>query len=244
MKFTTTVIASALVALSSAQTLKIPTRSGNIISLPSPSVIKGSFDGGNKEYDRGRPCNSDDDTGSESAVFILENGAKLSNVIIGANALEGVHCKGSCTITNVWFRDVCEDAISILGTGDALIQGGGAQEAVDKVVQHNGRGTVTIKDYTVVNAGKLYRSCGDCTDNGGPRKVIVQNVKVNGMTSDLVGINSNYGDTATISGSCGRSKKVCQEYKGVKKGSGSSSKLSSNSACLGAQGKLSTLPAC
>jgi pectate lyase len=244
MKLTTALITSALLALSSAQTLKIPTRSGNIISLPSPSVIKGTFDGGNKEYDRGRPCNSDDDTGSASAVFILENGATLSNVIIGANALEGVHCKGACTITNVWFRDVCEDAISILGTGDALIQGGGAQEAKDKVVQHNGRGTVTIKDYTVVNAGKLYRSCGDCTNNGGPRKVVVQNVKVNGMTSDLVGINSNYGDTATISGSCGRSKKVCQEYKGVNKGSGSSSKLSSNSACLGAQGKLSTLPAC
>jgi pectate lyase len=235
---------SVLAGLSACQTLKIPTRVGSIISLPSPSVIKGSFDGGNREYDRGRPCNTDDDTGSASAVFILENGAKLSNVIIGKNQLEGVHCKGACTITNVWFRDVCEDAISILGNGDALIQGGGAQEAIDKVVQHNGRGTVTIKDYTVVNAGKLYRSCGDCTGNGGPRKVVVQNVQVNGMTSDLVGINSNYGDTATISGSCGKSKKVCQEYKGVTKGNGSSSKVSTTGSCLGAQGKLSKLPSC
>lgn len=111
MKFTTPttfLLATALAGLSAAQTLKIPTRSGSIVSLPSPSVIKGSFDGGNREFDRGRPCNSDDDTGSASAVFILENGASLSNVIIGANALEGVHCKGACTITNVWFRDVCE----------------------------------------------------------------------------------------------------------------------------------------
>lgn len=244
MQLSTLLSLCALAGLSAAQTLKIPTRSGNIISLPSPSTIKGSFDGGNKEYDRGRPCNSDEDTGSASAVFILENGASLSNVIIGKNQLEGVHCKGSCTLTNVWFRDVCEDAISILGNGDALIQGGGAQEAKDKVVQHNGRGTVTIKDYTVVNAGKLYRSCGNCSGNGGPRKVVVQNVKVNGMTSDLVGINSNYGDTATISGSCGRSKKVCQEYKGVTKGQGESSKVSTTNSCLGAQGKLSTLPAC
>ena len=38
------------------------------------------------------------------------------------------------------------DAISILGTGNALIQGGGAQNAADKVVQHNGKGTVTIKE--------------------------------------------------------------------------------------------------
>lgn len=52
-----------LIGLASAQTLKIPTRVGNIVSLPSPSVIKGNVDLGNREYDRGRPCNSDDDTG-------------------------------------------------------------------------------------------------------------------------------------------------------------------------------------
>jgi hypothetical protein len=153
---------------------------------------------------------------------------------------------GSCTLTNVWFRDVCEDAISILGTGDASIIGGGAQEAKDKVVQHNGAGTVTIKDFTVVNAGKLYRSCGDCTNNESksPRKVIVENIRAFGMTSDLIGINSNFGDEATISGSCGETNNVCQEYKGVNKGSGSSSKVDTKTSCLGAQGLLETLPAC
>jgi hypothetical protein len=144
MKFTQIQSVALLAGLASAQTLKIPTRVGSIVSLPSPSTITGSQDMGNKEYDRGRDCNSDDDTGSESAVFILQNGASLSNVIIGGRALEGVHCLGSCTLTNVWFRDVCEDAISILGPGNALIVGGGAQEAKDKVVQHNGAGTVTV----------------------------------------------------------------------------------------------------
>ena len=101
---------SCLIAFVSAQTLNIPSRSGSIVHLSSPSVIaKGSkYDGQNKEFDRGHPCDSDDDTGSSSAVFILEDGATLSNVIIGADALEGVHCKGACTIKNVWFRDVCE----------------------------------------------------------------------------------------------------------------------------------------
>ncbi|KAI4923764.1 uncharacterized protein J4E92_007738 [Alternaria infectoria] len=109
-----------------------------------------------------------------------------------------------------------------------------------------GAGTVTIKNYTIVNAGKLYRSCGDCTDNSkkSPRKVIVENVRAFGLTSDLIGINSNFGDTASISGSCGTTKKVCQEYKGVNKGNGSSSKVSSTSACTGAQGKLEKLPSC
>ncbi|EKG18183.1 Pectate lyase catalytic [Macrophomina phaseolina MS6] len=244
MKFIYAAITATVAGLASAQSLTIPTRSGSKVVLSAPSTISGSQDFGNKEFDRGIPCDSDDDTGSSSAVFILKNGASISNVIIGTDALEGVHCEGACTLTNVWFRDVCEDAISALGTGNVLIQGGGAQNAKDKVVQHNGRGTVTIKNYTVVNAGKLYRSCGDCTNNGGPRNVVVDNVRVNGMTSDLVGINSNYGDTATISNSCGVSKKVCQEYKGVTKGNGDSEKVSTTANCKGAQGTLSKLPTC
>ena len=247
MQFTTAIVAGVLATLASAQTLNIPTRSGSIISLSKASSISGSVDFGNKEFDRGRACNTDDDTGSASPVFILENGASISNVIIGKNQLEGVHCKGACTLKNVWFRDVCEDAISALGSGNVLIEGGGAQEAKDKVVQHNGRGTVTIKNYTVVNVGKVYRSCGNCSGNGGPRKVVISGLKANKVNSDVVGINSNYGDTATVSGSCGQSvKKVCQEFKGIDKKttSGESPKLSSQNACLGAQGKLTGLPKC
>jgi hypothetical protein len=52
--------------------------------------------------------------GDENAVFILKDGASLSNVIIGKNQLEGIHCKGSCTLTNVWFRDVCEVSVSFI----------------------------------------------------------------------------------------------------------------------------------
>lgn len=55
------------------------------------------------------------------------------------------------------------DAISALGNGDVLIEGGGATNGQDKIVQHNGRGTVTIRGGTYTNSGKLYRSCGDCT---------------------------------------------------------------------------------
>ena len=243
MLYTTTLLAS-LAAFSTAQTLNIPTRSGSIISLAQPSTISGSVDYGNKEFDRGRNCDTDADTGSDSAVFILNDGATISNVIIGARQLEGIHCKGSCTLRNVWFRDVCEDAVSALGNGNVLWQGGGANSASDKVVQHNGRGTVTIKDTTFVGVGKVYRSCGDCTNNGGPRNVVIDNIRVNGVTSDLAGINSNYGDTASISNSCGVSKKVCQEYKGVTKGSGSSAKVSSTANCRGSQGTLAKLPTC
>ncbi|KAM5353231.1 hypothetical protein ACJZ2D_016873 [Fusarium nematophilum] len=240
MHSSTLSLALALASTAVAQTLNIPNRVGNVVALPAPSVLSGVNDFGNREFDRGLPC-TDDDLGSDAAVFILNDGATLSNVIIGIKASEGVHCRGSCTLRNVWFRDVCEDAISILGTGNALIEGGGAQDAKDKVIQHNGRGTVTIRGFTVVNAGKLYRGCGDCSNNGGPRNVIVQNVRARNVV-DLVGINSNYGDVATISGTCGAGVKACQEWRGVEKGNNrKSTKLDTTANCRGQQG---TLPAC
>ena len=90
MQFTVLLVAAVSAHLAAAQTLNIPTRVGSVVALSSPSTISGTVDLGNKEFDRGQPCNSDEDTGSSNAVFILKSGATLSNVIIGANALEGV----------------------------------------------------------------------------------------------------------------------------------------------------------
>ena len=112
------------------------------------------------------------------------------------------------------------------------------------MIQHTGKGTVTVKDYTVVDVNNLYKSCGSCTNNGGPRNVVVSNVKAGNVKSDLVGINSNFGDVATIDGTCGVGKKPCQEYKGVPKGNEEAIKVPTNANCRGAQGKLTTLPAC
>ncbi|KDN42687.1 hypothetical protein RSAG8_06644, partial [Rhizoctonia solani AG-8 WAC10335] len=75
-------------------------------SLSSPMTVKGTFDGGNVRYDRGKgACSGQKEGGDKDAVFLLENGATLKNVVIGANQAEGVHCKGSCNIYNVWFED-------------------------------------------------------------------------------------------------------------------------------------------
>ncbi|TVY85415.1 putative pectate lyase E [Lachnellula suecica] len=217
-----------LATLASAQSLNIPTRLGSTNSLREAMSITGSKDMGNKEYYRGRACDSDEDTGSSNAVFNLEAGATLSNVIIGVNQLEGVHCQGAWTLKN---------AQATLPSKEAA-----PQNAADKVIQHNGRGMVTVKDFTVVSVGKLFQSCDNCSKNGGPCNVVVTGLKANGVTSDLVGINSNYGNKATISRSCVNSvKKVCQEYKGIVKGNGDSEKVSTTSSCTGAQGKLTGL---
>lgn len=127
-------------------------------------------------------------------MFILEDGATLRNVIIGANQREGIHCQGSCNVEFAWFEDVCEDAISILGSGTANIIGGGAYKASDKVIQHNGCGHVNIVNFYANDYGKVYRSCGNCKGNTNCKR----SVHMEGVTAvdggELMGINTNYGD--------------------------------------------------
>lgn len=129
-----------------------------------------------------------------------------------------MHCNGQCTIQNVWWEDVCEDALTLLQpSGNSYIIGGGARNAVDKIIQHNGKGTVHITDFFADTYGKIYRGCGNCSGNGGPRKVIVKGVVAKGG-KPIAGVNANYGDTATISGSCGvKLTSMCEPYTGCDK---------------------------
>ncbi|KAL0954764.1 hypothetical protein HGRIS_003715 [Hohenbuehelia grisea] len=170
-------------------------------------------------YDRGSGgCNGQSEGGDADAVFLLEEGATLSRVVIGADQSEGVHCLGSCTLDHVFFEDVCEDAITIKqSSGTSRINYGGVSHASDKVVQHNGGGTVIINSFYVEDFGKLYRSCGNC-ESQTKRSVQINDVwAVKGST--LVGINSNYGDTATIRTTKVNSvSTICQRYNGNNSG--------------------------
>ncbi|GAB1522062.1 hypothetical protein RhiTH_005168 [Rhizoctonia solani] len=189
-------------------------------SLSAAKTITGTFDGGNVRYDRGSgACTGQKEGGDKDAVFILESGATIQNVVIGANQAEGIHCKGSCNIYNVWFEDVCEDAITIKQTsGTSTIRGGGAKGADDKVVQHNGGGTVNIESYCVQDFGKLYRSCGNCSTQY-KRTVNISNIIAkNGKL--IAGVNSNYGDVAHITGTNTLTsiKSICNTFKGNSNG--------------------------
>ncbi|KAI0165418.1 polysaccharide lyase family 3 protein [Hypoxylon sp. FL1284] len=196
----------------------IPASKGSVTYSKVQNIAAGTtFDGGLKTYGRGVECTGQEEGGDSDAVFQVEEGATLKNAIIGPDQIEGVHCTGSCTIENVWWSAVCEDALSLKGDGDVSVIGGGATAAEDKVVQHNGLGTVTIDGFTVVDFGKMYRSCGNCSKMG-KRNVVVKNVKAwDGKA--LVGINSNFGDTASISSTCASSTKdICLEYEGTSPG--------------------------
>ncbi|KAB2581357.1 Pectate lyase catalytic [Lasiodiplodia theobromae] len=218
----------------------IPSSKGSV-SYDEAKSISGTFDGGLKTYDRGVSCTGQKEGGNKDAVFLLEDGATLKNVIIGKNQIEGIHCLGSCNLENVWWEAVCEDALTFKGDGDATVTGGGATGADDKVLQHNGKGSITVDGFTVVDFGKLYRSCGNCKQNGDARKITLTNVKAYSGKS-LVGINSNYGDVATITDTCATSvKDICVEYEGTNDNDKEPEKISSgpSDACV-----YSDLPSC
>ncbi|KAB8196828.1 pectate lyase [Nonomuraea phyllanthi] len=175
------------------------------------------FDGGMKRYygigDGGQ-------SESQDPMFEVANGGTIQNVIIDAPAGDGIHCLGSCTIRNVWWNDVGEDAATFMSSSSSatyLVDGGGAKSASDKVFQHNGAGTLTIRNFQVHSSGKLYRACGNCSSSY-QRHVVMDGVTAR-STKVLAGINTNWGDTArfsriTVYGSA----TICEKYRGVPKG--------------------------
>jgi hypothetical protein len=170
-------------------------------TLTQTMAVSGNFDGGNRRFIGGGDLGDGGQSEGQDPLFRLAAGATLQNVIIGAPAADGVHCQATCTLRNVFWEDVGEDAATFRGSGaTVVVDGGGAFNAEDKVFQDNraGGGSVTIRNFEVENFGKLYRSCGNCSTQA-RRDVVLSNI----TASDgdvLVGININFGDTARLSG--------------------------------------------
>ncbi|MBG0560272.1 pectate lyase [Actinoplanes sp. NEAU-A11] len=213
----------AVVHTQGASAASFPSATGTV-KLTASKPVSGTLDGGLKRYQGSGALGSESQDEGQDPLFVLADGATLKNVIIGSPAADGVHCLGSCTISNVWWENVGEDAATFKGGSSAryAVTGGGAKSADDKVFQHNGGGTVTISGFQVSDFGKLYRSCGNCKTQY-KRAVVVKNVTVTAPGKSLVGINTNYGDTATLSGITivGDSKKkisICDRFTGNKTG--------------------------
>ena len=227
----------------------MPTNTQTVQVAATQIVPAGTvFDGGNKVYN----FQGGDQAEGQPPVFQVENGATLKNVIIGPLAADGIHCTGSCTLDHVWWQDIGEDAATALGAAGTVmtVNCGAAYNGEDKTFQFNGRGELRISNFYVGNAGKIVRTCGDCTGNGGPRKVWLTNVYAHDITSTIVGINSNYGDVATIrnltiNNSGTAKQKICQVFKGVTKGNGSSTALGvefGTPACNVTQADVTLMP--
>lgn len=86
------------------------------LAVPMTVAAGQTFDGKMYKYDRkgsSGECQGQTETGEDDAVFIVEAGGTVQNVIIGTDQAEGIHCRGACTIRNVWWEDVCEDALTV-----------------------------------------------------------------------------------------------------------------------------------
>ncbi|MEB3371419.1 pectate lyase [Saccharopolyspora mangrovi] len=183
-----------------------------------------TFDGSGDRYFGAGDLGEGGQGEGQPAMFELADGATLSNVVIGAPAADGVHCLGSCTLRNVVWEDVGEDAATFLATDPAAtmtIEGGSASAADDKVFQHNGLGTMIIRNFAVNDFGKLYRACGNCDTNPQTRHVQLENITAMAPGTSLAGINVNYGDTATFTDITivgDREMDVCTWYEGVTDG--------------------------
>jgi pectate lyase len=217
--------ASVLVAVPGSASAAWPTPTS---PQPVPQTIKvsgGSYDGGMKRFYGTGELGSGGQNEDQGPIFELAANSTLRNVILGAPAADGVHCLGTCTLENVWWEDVGEDAATLKGSSSSqtmTINGGGARKASDKVFQHNGPGTMYIRNFQVNDFGKLYRSCGNCSKQY-KRSVVIENVTVTTPGKSIAGINTNYGDTArlrniTIVGDSSRKIVVCEKYRGVTSG--------------------------
>jgi hypothetical protein len=178
--------------------------------------VSGTFDGGLKRFVGSGTLGTSSQSESQGPLFNLADGATLKNVIIGSPAADGVHCNGNCTLQNIYWEDVGEDAATQKGkkSGQVMtINGGVARNASDKIFQHNGPGTMVIQNFCADTFGKIFRSCGNCSTQY-QRNVTLSNV-VGKNGSVIAGINTNYGDVARyskifVSGS----PKICDKFIG------------------------------
>ncbi|WP_200301371.1 pectate lyase [Streptomyces adelaidensis] len=201
-----------------------PTAKGSK-AVSSTIKVSGTYDGKlRKFFGKGALGDGSQDEGQDP-IFELADGAVLKNVIIGVPGADGVHCKGSCTLKNVWWLDVGEDAASFKGKSSKAVYkvvGGGAKNGSDKVLQFNGAGKLTVTGFRVQNSGKLVRSCGNCKKQY-KRTIVLSDIDVVAPLKAIVGVNANYGDTATLSkirihGDPKKKVKTCVRFKGNSSG--------------------------
>ncbi|WP_437728434.1 pectate lyase [Sorangium sp. So ce861] len=208
------------------------------------TVLKNAANGGQDVYDFNNQMigvdNDKDckDGEGQKTVFEVEDGVTVKNLIImgGLPAGNGIVCKGNCTLDHVYWPDVCEDAATNSKDGATMrINSSIALHSDDKIFQHNAKGgsTTIVTNSYIADFGKLWRSCGDCTANGGPRNLVIDNVRVDKVKSTVAGANENYGDTVKITNLYVKGgydeeddkPKICQEYRAVTDHMGESEKL-------------------
>ncbi|TQN69222.1 putative pectate lyase D [Colletotrichum shisoi] len=179
---------------------KFPVAKETVVLTSAMYILPGQvFDGGMKRYERVEGSCSEQAEGTDAdTVFNLLPGSTIRNVIIGKHQSEGIHALGDAWVENVWWEDVCEDALTSKGLNTQLrVIGGGARNATDKIFQDNSLGgKYNITGFYADGFGTFYQSCGNCL-NQSKRNATIQNVVAIGGNRMGI-INPNYGDEIRI----------------------------------------------
>jgi pectate lyase len=210
-------VSVAAACTSLAQKLAWPSAKGSPVTISGTKKVT-DYDGGGALHEGTLEDCSSGDQSSTDPIIEVADGGSVKNVIFGKEIGDGIHCVGSCTIDNVWYPAICDDAITINKDGKAskasTISNSGFKGARDKIIQHNGGdSTLTISNVYAEVGGKLYRSCGEgggCTTSA-KHTVNVSNV-IAIAVGQVVGVSEN--DQATLSGICAfRTNILCHTYK-------------------------------
>jgi pectate lyase len=191
-------------------------KAAETVALEATLEVSGVLDGRLKRYVGAGALSGDGQTEDMPPMLSLAPGSVLKNVIIGKPASDGIHCRGTCYLQNVWWEDVGEDAATLDGSDpeqSMTIECAGARHASDKIFQHNGPGTYLLTNVYAQDFGKLYRSCGNCLEQ------FERHVKLSNIHAEdgelLVGLNENYDDTADFLNITVESGiTICSRFKG------------------------------
>jgi hypothetical protein len=118
----------------------------------------------------------------QKPIFKVTNGT-VRNVRIAAPGCDGIHTYGNCTIENVVWEDVGEDALTVKGSGNTTVSGGSATAAADKVFQLNAACTFTVRNFTATTFGKVIRQNGGTTFQC---NIYIDNCTFNGNSSECI----------------------------------------------------------
>ena len=183
--------------------------------------VSGTFDGMLQRFVGSGPLGTRRPAEGQAPLFELANGATLKNVIIGSpagrrRALHGhLHARERVVGGRGRGRRHLPRLVELADHDRATAAA--PRSATDKVFQHNGARHADDQELQRRHFGKLYRSCGNCSSQYARHVVLRDVTGAPGKT--LVGINTNYGDTAdferiTVYGQM----TICERYTGNSNG--------------------------
>lgn len=126
-------------------------------------VTSGTYDGGCQTFNPTSALGDGSQDESQDPAFRVENGATLTNVIIGDNGVDGIHVYNGGTLDNIHWTNVGEDAMTIKSPGSVTLRNAEGYNGEDKFIQVNAESDLHVENCIVDNMGKFLRQNGGST---------------------------------------------------------------------------------